>query len=139
MQLTVYFNGQYWVGLVECTYEDGFHVARHIFGPEPGDIEVFEYTVREMGVELAQSQAVPTKEDAVHSFEMRYNPKRAAREAAKQMRKPIVSAEAQDAMRQQAETLKQSRQQQAKAEREAEAAHKRALIEAKVKQKRRGH
>ena len=48
--LTIYFDGQFWIGLIECVDDaclsasrlqaPRLRVARHIFGSEPSDSEV---------------------------------------------------------------------------------------------------
>ena len=48
MYLTVYFDGQFWIGLVECADADRLQVARHIFGAEPSDNEVLEFVLSDL-------------------------------------------------------------------------------------------
>jgi hypothetical protein len=43
MQLTVFFDGQFWVGVIEQHDDAGLKVARYLFGPEPTDTEVFAF------------------------------------------------------------------------------------------------
>lgn len=40
--LTVYFEGPHWVGLFEREDEDGYAVARVVYGAEPSAAEVYE-------------------------------------------------------------------------------------------------
>jgi hypothetical protein len=48
MKLTVYFDGQFWVGVVEDEYHQSLRVARHIFGAEPKDTEVQAFVNRHL-------------------------------------------------------------------------------------------
>jgi hypothetical protein len=67
------------------------------------------------------------------------NPKRAAREAAKIMRQPVVSTKAQVALKLQHEQNKHIHREHTKAEREAEIDRKREIARVKAKQRHRGH
>lgn len=136
MYLTVYFDGQFWIGLVESTDADRLRAARHIFGAEPSDIEVFNFVLNDMMSVAARATVAVEVEPVVKVV---HNPKRAAREAAKIMRQPAVSTKAQAALQLQHEQNKHTRQQQTRAEREAAADRKRAIERAKARQRQRGH
>ncbi len=136
MYLTVYFDGQFWIGLVECAEADQLRVARHIFGAEPSDIEVLNFVLNDVMSVAARATVAVEVEPVVKVV---HNPKRAAREAAKIMRQPAVSTKAQAALQLQHEQDKHVRQQQTRAEREAEADRKRAIEREKAKQRHRGH
>lgn len=45
--LTVFFEGQFWVGIFERVSGDRLSVCRHIFGAEPKDSEVWEFILRD--------------------------------------------------------------------------------------------
>ncbi len=145
MFLTIYFDGQFWIGLIECV--DDAHpdaarqgaarlrVTRHVFGSEPSDIEVLEFVQHQL-LDVASRATVEVeierKVKAVH------NPKRAAREAAKIMHQPIVSTKAQQALQLQHEQNKQAHHKRSKVEREAEEERRREIKRAKAKQRHRG-
>ncbi len=136
MYLTVYFDGQFWIGLVECADAGRLRVARHIFGAEPSDNEVLEFVLSDLLSVAARATAaveIDPHPKAVH------DPKRAAREAARIMRQPVVSTRAQAALKLQHEQNKRVRQEHTKAEREAEADRKREIAREKVRQRHRGH
>ena len=40
---TVYFDGQFWVGVLELHASDGVRAARHVFGPEPTNPELLQF------------------------------------------------------------------------------------------------
>ena len=136
MYLTVYFDGQFWIGLVQQQDAGGLRVARHVFGAEPSDIEVLQFVLCDSLAVLASATAAVSIEAVIKPIA---NPKRAAREAAKVMRQPVVSTKAQAALKLQHEQHKQARQQHSKIEREAEAERKREIARQKAKQRQRGH
>ncbi len=43
---TVYFDGQFWVGVLELYSDEGVRAARHIFGAEPTNPELLEFASR---------------------------------------------------------------------------------------------
>jgi hypothetical protein len=136
MYLTVYFDGQFWTGLVECADADRLRVVRHIFGAEPSDGEVLNFVLSDLLSVAARATAaveIESRSKAIH------NPKRAAREAAKVMRQPALSTKAQAALQLQHEQNKLVRHRQTTAEREAEADRKREIARDKARQRQRGH
>lgn len=46
---TVYFDGQFWVGIVERLEEGRLSAARVVFGAEPSDEEVFQFVLDRWG------------------------------------------------------------------------------------------
>ena len=78
--LTVYHDGQFWVGLAEHVEDGKYGVARIVFGAEPSDEEILQFVVGRweklsfFGGEPAEASK-PAK-----------NPKRRAREAAKALK-----------------------------------------------------
>ena len=141
MSLTVYFDGQYWVGLVEwpCEEGNGVRYARHIFGAEPTDIDVLNFVRNELDGVLARAIAQPAEGEVAEAIPKVMNPKRAAREAAKVMRQPVVSTKAQEALQREHEAHKLAARKQSKAEREALEEHKRDVARQKAHEKHRGH
>ena len=136
MHLTVYFDGQFWIGLVQQQDEGRLRVTRHVFGAEPSNIEVLQFVLRDSLSVLACATAAVSIDDAINPIT---NPKRAAREAAKVIRQPVVSTKAQIALKLQHKQHQQDRQQSSKAEREAESVRKREIARQKAKQRHRGH
>lgn len=43
MKLTIYYDGQFWVGVVEVVDNGKLRAFRHLFGKEPRDSEVLEF------------------------------------------------------------------------------------------------
>ena len=131
--LTVYHDGQFWVGLAEHVEDGRCGVARIAFGAEPSDEEIQKFVTSKwekfsfLGGEPAEASK-PAK-----------NPKRCAREAAKALKQPAMSTKAQQALAAQREALKQESD-HARSQRRAEEAEARfEQRKLKRKQKHRGH
>ena len=131
--LTVYHDGQFWVGLAEHV-EGGRHdVARIVFGAEPSDEEILRFVVNKWA-KLSFFGHDPTE-----ASKSAKNPKRRAREAAKALKRPAVSTKAQQALAAQREAMKRESA-QARIQRRADEAETRfEQRKLKRKQKHRGH
>ena len=135
MKLTVYFDGQFWVGVIEQQTQRGFSALRHVFGSEPRDEELLDFIHHDLSRRLdALTAAILCEERDVS----RSNPKRIARLAAQEMRNVPVSTKAQEAMQAQRDAQKQARNTQSKAEKEAEAERRFQLSREKAKKRHRG-
>lgn len=131
--LTVYHDGQFWVGLAEHVEDGRYGIARIVFGAEPSDEEIQKFVTSKweklsfFGGEPAEASK-PAK-----------NPKRRAREAAKTLKRPAMSTKAQQALAAQREALKQESA-HARSQRRTEEANARyEQRKLKRKQKHRGH
>lgn len=85
MKLAVYFDGQFWVGVVEEEIHQSLRVARHIFGAEPKDTEVLAFVNRHLPglLDLSTEDLVqPSAGRIATSVVAKINPKRRARQAA---------------------------------------------------------
>lgn len=58
--LTVFFDGHFWVGVVELSSNDKLYATKGTFGTEPIDSEVLEYVLKHY-YELKFSPAVENK------------------------------------------------------------------------------
>ncbi|MFD0767910.1 YjdF family protein [Bacillus sp. CGMCC 1.60114] len=135
MKLTVYHDGQYFVGMIEREENGRLYAVRHIFGTEPSDEEVLLFVndtllpyfdcFAKCGVEIKQQKRPK-------------NVKRMIRQAAREL-KTSKFTKAQEAIQLSYEVHKQEKQVQSKEMREVEKRKKRALKVQKAKQKRRGH
>lgn len=131
--LTVYHDGQFWVGLAEHVEGGRYGVARIVFGAEPSDEEILRFVTSKwekfsfFGGKPAEASK-PAK-----------NPKRRAREAAKALNRPAMSTKALQALVAQREAMKQESA-HARSRRRAEEADARfEQRKLKRKQKHRGH
>ena len=89
--LTVYHDGQFWVGLAEHVEDGRYGVARIVFGTEPSDEEILQF-VASKWEKLSFFGDEPTE-----ASKPARNPKRRAREAAKALKQPAMSTKAQQA------------------------------------------
>ena len=110
-QLTLFFDGRFWVGVLEhhelrhggdaISRAITVRAARHVFGGEPSDVELYDFLLAR-GDELidraAASPPVPASRSAGSSSAPRPNPKRAARQAAKEAARARLSTAAQAAL-----------------------------------------
>jgi hypothetical protein len=137
MVLTVCYNGQFWIAVVEVTVDGQLRAARHVFGSsEPGDPVVDQFVQRDLLSLLGQADlgtAAPAEPIR------RVNAKRLAREVARTMAQRGPSTKAQEALKEALSERRAERRAAAKAEREAEAERRYALRRAKAKAKHRGH
>lgn len=131
--LTVYHDGQFWVGLAEHVEDGRYGVARIVFGAEPSNEKILQFVTSEweklsfFGDKVAETSK-PAK-----------NPKRRARETAKALKRPAMSTKAQQALAAQREAMKQESA-HARSRRRAEEADARfEQRKLKRKQKHRGH
>ena len=131
--LTLFHDGQFWVGVVEHVEDGSLGVARIVFGTEPSNEEVLQFVVSRWEKLSFVGRKDPDKP------KMARNPKRRQREAAKALEKPAMSTKAQQALKLQQEQGKQARLARTRQQREAEEARKFQLRQARRKEKHRGH
>lgn len=93
--LTVYHDGQFWVGLAEHVEGGRYGVARIVFGAEPSDEEILRFVTSEW------------EKLSFFGDEPARNPKRRAREAARALKRPAMGTKAQQALVAQREAMKQ--------------------------------
>jgi Protein of unknown function (DUF2992). len=135
MKLTVFHDGQYWVGVLEEQCQGKLRAAKYIFGSEPKDEEILQFVCKDMmRIVGGLSQEVAVK----HSEAKRISPKRLARRAAEEMRNKGVSSYAQEAIRLELEKRKRERRTLTKQQLLAKLEHKRELKIRKAKEKHRG-
>ena len=110
-QLTVFFDGRFWIGVLEHhelrrggdTIGRAITVraARHVFGAEPSDVELYDFLLTHGETLIdraAASPPVPAPRSVDSSSTPRPNPKRAARQAAKEVARARPSTAAQAAL-----------------------------------------
>ena len=110
-QFTLFFDGRFWVGVLELherrrgaeANDRGGTVraVRHVFGAEPTDAELYDFLLTHGGALIdraAASPPVPVSRPVGSSSTPRPNPKRAARQAAKEAARARPSTAAQAAL-----------------------------------------
>ncbi|WP_277062515.1 YjdF family protein [Solobacterium moorei] len=131
--LTVYYDGQFWVGLVKHVEDGRFGIARIVFGAEPSDEEILQFVMAKW------EKLVFFGDEPTETREPAKNPKRRIREALKALKQPAMSTKAQQALADQREAKKRESI-HARSQRRAEDAEARfEQRRMKRKQKHRGH
>jgi hypothetical protein len=137
IQAIIFLEKGFWVGTFERTDKEGYAIAKHVFGAEPSDPEVYEFVMNhyhELKFGELKAVAIQIK---------RVNPKRAQREVRremeriKQLKKP--STFAQDYMREEIEKKKQEKKNISSAAKQARKNEQFAIKQQKKKEKHRGH
>lgn len=131
--LTVYHDGQFWVGLAEHVEGGRYGVTRIVFGAEPSDEEILQFVVGKWE-KLSFFGGEPTEVSKPAR-----SPKRRAREAAKALKQPAMSTKAQQALAAQREAMKRESAQARNRRRAEEADARYEQRKLKRKQKHRGH
>lgn len=98
--LTVYHDGQFWVGIIEHVEDGKLGAARIIFGAEPSDEEILRFVVRRWEKLSFSGEEEPDRP------KLAKNPKRRMREAAKALKKAALSTKAQQALSAEREAMK---------------------------------
>jgi hypothetical protein len=81
---TVYFEDPFWVGVLESEDSGRFVVARHVFGSEPSNVELLDFMLYRFAF-MPRSWAHADEAQAEKRIR---NPKRAAREAMRNIGRP---------------------------------------------------
>ena len=132
-RLTVFFEDPFWVGVFERIADRKLSVAKVTFGAEPKDYEVLEFINRSY-YHLQFSLAVETVVK-----DTKKNPKRAQRDAKKQILETGIGTKSQQALKLQQEQNKQERKVRSREQREAESQRIFELKKIKKREKHRGH
>ncbi len=135
MKLTVYYDGQFWVGVFEETDQTKLRACRYVFGPEPRDNDILELVNRKMLKLVSRvSKAIETEEAVLRKI----NPKRLARLAAAEMNQSGISTKAQQALKLEQEQRKVDQAVHSKQQKDALEERKWELKKEKAKEKHRG-
>lgn len=137
IKATIFFERRYWVGTFERTDKAGYAIAKHIFGGEPADPEIYEFI-------LTHYQELKFGDAKKFTLEIkRMNPKRVQREVRREMEKiretKKPSTFAQDYMREELEKKKLQKKDQSSTEKQARKEEQFSLRQQKKKEKQRGH
>ena len=131
--LTVYHDGQFWVGMFERVEGGKLCACRVVFGAEPSNEEIQELIVkRYRRLRFTEPVAGGSAPKVVA------NPKRRAREAARKMKRPGPSTKAQQALSDQREAIAEQRKAATREKRDQEKQRRFELRQEKRKLKHRG-
>ncbi|MNB76247.1 hypothetical protein D3C81_234170 [compost metagenome] len=135
MKLTVFYEAPFWVGIVEQEEDGRVRAGRHVFGAEPSSQEIWEFVL--FGLERV-TDSLSCEVQADRRVGPAGNPKRRAREAARESRGKGSGSASHEAVRLELEKRKRESSRQSRERREALAVHKRELARQKAKDRHRG-
>ena len=133
IELTVFFDGQFWMGVFESTSENKLCVCRTVFGAEPKDGEVYNFIIGKY-YKLKYSPAVA----AVVKGKIK-NPKRLRREIRKAVENNGIGTKSQQALKIQQEQAKLTRKSNRHEKNMLEKYLRFNLKQLKRKEKHKGH
>ncbi|MBD0671237.1 YjdF family protein [Streptomyces sp. CBMA156] len=108
---SVFFEGPFWVGVLETAGPRGVRAARHVFGGEPGNAELPEFVRRDFGRLLDSALAAPEVADERRPRERTsLNPKWLARQAARESAARPLSTAAVEALERRAAARRQAKE-----------------------------
>jgi hypothetical protein len=131
--LTVYHDGQFWVGVFERVEDERYSACRVVFGAEPSNEEILELVCSRYN-ELRFTE--PKAHD--EAPKQATNPKRRQREASREMRRRGPSTKPQQALSDEREATAQQRKADARDRRENEKRQRFEQRQEKRKAKHRG-
>lgn len=131
--LTVYHDGQFWVGMFERLERGRLSACRVVFGAEPSAEELQELVCKHWN-RLRFSEPVACEA----APKLASNPKRRQREAARDLKVRGPSTKSQQAISEEREAAAQERKAASREQREAEKRERYARRQEKRKQKHRG-
>ncbi|MCY8488741.1 MULTISPECIES: YjdF family protein [Bacillus subtilis group] len=135
MKLTVYYDGQFWVGVIEVVNDGKLRAIRHLFGREPKDSEIMHFVNNQLLQTLSHAEQEGV---CVKAKSKKLNPKRLQRQASKEMKNIGISTKAQKAIKQELETRKEKSKQLNRKQREKIKEQKYLIRKQKAKEKHRG-
>lgn len=139
MKMTVYFDGNFWLGLIEYDDDGDYKVFRYFFGKEPKDDDVFNFINHKLNDLIKKYEFVKTDISLKRTNEHKKSPKRMQREINREKRKPVVSTKAQLAMKTIHMSIKNERQLSQKCKKNELRKHQYQLKQEKRYQKKKGH
>ncbi|MBN1680737.1 MAG: YjdF family protein [Anaerolineae bacterium] len=135
MQFTIYFDPPFWVGVLEDERDGQLYAARHVFGAEPNNQQVYTFVLHELDTLCCQMTVGVPAETHMHR---RVNPKRQQREARRAVERQGITSKAHEVMRVQREQNKKTRKEVSRAQRETERERTYQTRREKARKKHRG-
>ena len=133
INLTVFFEDPFWVGVFERIDDGKLSVCKVTFGAEPKDYDVWEFILQNYD-RMVFSPAVETETKQTAD-----NSKRRLRNVRKQTERSGIGTKSQQALQMQREEMKKEHRQNSREQRDAEAQRRFDMKQMKKKEKRRGH
>ncbi|WP_445480570.1 YjdF family protein [Lysinibacillus irui] len=136
MKLTIYFDGQFYIGLIENISENKYKAYRYVFGNDPKDHEVLDFVNKNLFdfIKNDKHGGISIKQDKVKKI----NPKRLQRKVAKELKKPSISTKAEEALKAEFELRKKEKTVTSKRLKEERKEYSRNIKVQKSKNKHKG-
>lgn len=135
MKLSIYHDGQFFIGIVEFKESKQSKFIKHTFGKEPGYDEILWFVDKQLLTSLDGTKTtVDMKKD-----KKRINPKRLQRLVSREQKQFKHLSKAHAAIREEQELNKKQRKVKSKIERDALKEKKRRMKRQKSKEKHKGH
>ncbi|EEL84661.1 DUF2992 domain-containing protein [Bacillus cereus] len=104
MKLKIYFDGQFWIGIVEMYENSKLKVCKHTFGSEPKDSEILDFMIPLLNDTSGVKNSIDKRKNKT------INPKRLIRLAAKELKNQGVSNKPYEVLRIELEQKKKVKQ-----------------------------
>lgn len=101
MELSIFHDGQFFIGLVEYREEDRVKLVKFTFGTEPNSAEIFNFIYGHLDELINQTKVSIEKKKP-----KKVNPERLQRQVAKEQKQPKTSTYAQKAIKKEQEMKK---------------------------------
>ena len=95
MKLTIFHDGQFFIGLVEYTKNKKSVLAKYTFGTEPDRETILKFIDKELLNLINKSKAISKNK----SSRKKINPKRLQRQVAKEQKKKVITTQSQKALK----------------------------------------
>lgn len=95
MKLTIFHDGQFFIGLVEYTKNKKSVLAKYTFGTEPDRETILKFIDKELLNLINKSKAITKNK----SPRKKINPKRLQRQVAKEQKKKVITTQSQKALK----------------------------------------
>ena len=138
-EFTLYFDGQFWVGVIERHEADRVRAVRIVFGAQPSDAELYEFLLTHANALLRRLDEAAWASDIGQRQATHHNPKRSQRQASHLARRALPSTASQAAIQAERERTAQERASATRKEKREKAEEKRQLARLKAKARHRGH
>lgn len=128
MELSIFYNGQFFVALVEYKMVNNSKFIQYTFGNEPDDLEVLDFIHHQLMKSIDDVQTIV----CTKNISRKVNPKRLQRQIAKEQKKPKYSTQAQIAIKKELELKKKQKRKRYKEKRDAFQKRKREIKKVKA-------
>lgn len=136
---TLYFDGQFWVGVIERHEADRVRAVRIVFGAQPSDAEFYDFLLAHANALLCRLDEAASTPDMGQRQTTHHNPKRTQRQASRLARRALPSTASQASIQAERERTARERASTTRQEKREKAEEKRHRARLKAKARHRGH